>query len=267
MSKNAELNNLSASLDELPEALSKGDHTGATVILARVVTDFSGTAWGDLQKNGKVKDWQIIPLDDAAIDHFQESLPVSQFREAFGVLEQKTFNRLLARELLRLERNGGCLSLIGAALFNRKKLERSIGAPMLGHLQDLLGRTLLHEMAECDSLGLLREGEFVCSLPGFGQLAARNFAERCQREFSRAAEGALGQPDSGATCALGIVNIMQGEHPALPTLLSRARSTLEVALAKEGRQIYQETSSTPLEGTTLVHSSEKRFLFFGEDPS
>ncbi len=43
------------------------------------------------------------------------------------------------------------------------------------------------------------------------------------------------------------------------------QGTLEAALAQDEGYIHQEISGNARQGSTLVHSGEKRFLFFGGD--
>lgn len=198
-------------------------------------------------------------------------LPVSPFREVAGALTRSMFANLLQRELLRLARNGGSMSIVAATLFGRKDVLAALGSRTADRLDALLGSTLLSRLDMCDALGLPRKGLFMCSLPGVGQLAARHFAENAQKAFAVAARpffpaGGL-SAGTGGSCAIGIVNIMQGDSCTVAELFKRARASLDAALRKEGGHIHQESALAPFEGTTLVHSSEKRFLFFGGDPS
>lgn len=147
----------------------------------------------------------------------------------------------------------------------------ALGEGTAAKLESILGLTLLSLLDDCDSLGILRQGQFICSLPGIGQLAARNFAEKCRDAFEDAARpffptGGISAGQS-AGCSIGIVNILQGENATAAVLLKRVKAALELALSRDVGHIYQETALTPLENTTLVQSSEKRFLFFGGDPS
>ncbi|MBD5553575.1 MAG: GGDEF domain-containing protein [Desulfovibrio sp.] len=277
MSKNSE--NLAAELAAMPKALATVNFSGNghAVILARLVRGLSRENWEEASSEHALGQWQALPVPAAAendeeLECLQKiscrQLPVSPFREVSGALTRSMFINLLQRELLRLSRNGGSLSIISASLINRRKISEEEGEDKLLKLDALLGATLLARMDACDALGLARQGLFICSLPGIGQLGARRFAETAQSAFKDSAKSIMGQQggESGAKCALGIINILQGEACAPADLLKRSRATLEVALRKSGGYIHQESAMAPFEGTTLVHSSEKRFLFFGGDP-
>lgn len=281
MSKNTGPEELAGDLEALNgalEAAASPDKTEA-IILARIVRGMSRDDWEYLRGNPAAASWQAFPLresedrdgildDGLGADSF---LAVSPFREARGVLNAGTFHSQINSELARLGRNGGCMSIVGASLADRKSLATSLGEGSVRRLDAILGEVLLSMLDCCDSLGFLRKGGFACCLPGLGQLGARHFAEKAQTAFEDAARPFFptGGINAGnyATCALGIVNLMQGEKSDGRDLLKRARTTLELALAKNNGHIHQETTFTPLDGATLVQSNEKRFLFFGGDQS
>lgn len=279
MGKNSE--NLGAELAAMPGALESVNFSrkGHAVILARLVRGLSRESWEEAIEGLPLNQWQALPVpaeaeNDEELECLQKiscrQLPVTPFREVAGALTRSMFMSLLQRELVRLSRNGGSLSLISASLVNRRDLTARLGEDAVARLEALLGSTLLDRMDACDALGLARPGVFICSFPGLGQLAARRFAETAQSAFSDTARNLLAQDAASegeeAACALGVVNILQGEPCAPADLLKRSRATLDVALRKQGGHIHQEAATAPFEGTTLVHSSEKRFLFFGGDP-
>lgn len=280
MSKKTERDQLSQELAVMPQIVGDLEFSGNgnAVILARIVKGLSCDAWQRASSNHTLEHWHVLPMTEADIteeeqnllDQPHESLPVSPFREAGGAITRAMFIALLQRELMRLGRNGGNLSVIAATLANRGDAEVALGKKTTAKLDSILGMTLLSKLDICDSLGLAHKGIFACSLPGLGQLAARNFAETASAAFEEAAKpyfpaGGL-NAGTGVGCAIGIVNIMQGETTSAENLLKRARTALDAALRKPGTQIHQESAFAPFEGTTLVHSSEKRFLFFGGDP-
>lgn len=280
MSKNKGPKSLAQELTDLPAALDTAQtpQNGESVILARMVSGLTCAGWKEVCQTGPFTQWFALPVavaQDAPEDvemlqaNSAQLLPVSPFREVRGALTKSMFISLLKRELLRIARNNGSLSLVAATLANRREITAALGETAVQKLDSLLGTTLLDHMEACDALGLSRKGVFICSLPGVGQLAARHFAESSQEAFNEVARPLC--PDSingaaGCSCAIGIVNIMQGESCAANDLMRRARIALEAALLKPGANIHQEAPLAPFEGTTLVHSSEKRFLFFGGDP-
>lgn len=281
MSNRIGADNLSREFAALPQALdsirlSRGDNA---VILARLVRGVSSESWREVCDAWPLEKWHALPApamaeNDEELEDLEgiasQGLAVSPFREVEGALTRSTFINLLRRELMRISRNGGSLSLIGASLVDRRSVAVALGEQTTLRLEALLGNTLLSRLDCCDALGLTRRGVFVCSLPGLGQLAARRFAETAQAAFQDIARpyfpvGGLGAGKS-PTCAMGIVNILQGEACSPDDLLKRARATLDIAMRKQSGYIHQEAAMAPFEGTTLVHSSEKRFLFFGGDP-
>lgn len=276
MSKNTGSENLAWELAALPRALESVNFAKSSqaVILARLVRGLSCESWQKASEGEPLSQWHALPVpaeaeNDEELEELQSAyksgLPVSPFREVEGALTRSMFISLLQRELLRLSRTGGSLSLISASVVDRRALVEKLGESAVCRLDALLGRTLLSRLDACDALGLIRKGNFVCSLPGLGQLAARNFAETAQAAFQDTGRSMLGE-ENNLTCAFGVVNILQGESCSPTDLLKRARATLEVAQRKQSGHIHQEAAIAPFEGTTLVHSSEKRFLFFGGDP-
>lgn len=280
MSKNTGSEKLAEELAAMPQALDGLDlsSTGSAVILARVVKGLSREKWEAACGNSSLKNWHALPLPED-MENEEENLQaescsllqVTPFRDVDGALTRYTFLKLLQRELARLNRNGGTLSLISASLADRSGVVAALGEGTAKRLEATLGSLMLSKMDSCDALGLARRGVFICSLPGIGQLGARRFAESTQEAFAQATQpfypaGGISAGKSRG-CALGIVNILQGEACSPTELVRRARATLDVALRKASGYIHQESANTPLEGTTLVHSSEKRFLFFGGDPS
>lgn len=281
MRKNTRSEKLVEELAALPQALEEASFSGKgkAIVLARLVPGLSCESWRAACRGLPLENWHALQVPDGTGGQEEETLdgganrqlPISPFREVTGALTSYTFLNLLKRELVRLSRNGGSLSLISASLADRSSVVTALGEGTAASLEATLGSILLSQMEECDALGMARKGIFICSLPGIGQLAARRFAEKTQTAFREAAQPFYpgGGINAGKVrdCALGIVNILQGETCAPADLVRRARATLDVALRKSAGHIHQEAAMTPFEGTTLVHSSEKRFLFFGGDPS
>lgn len=272
MSKKDGLKNLAAELAAMPDALLKANITesGNDMVLARVVEGISEESLLQALHSGHLSEWTVFPLENGVILEDLETpggqrVPVSPFGQISGLMSNNSFQKLLKGELARVSRNGGCLSIVSAGLANRSVIQRDLGEEDTRRLEALLGSILLKHLESCDSLGLLRPGQFMCCLPGMGQLAARGFSEKAQSAFQEEAQSCYPEARSPAkaTCAMGIINLLQGETGVAPDLVRRAKLALEMAMNKKNVNIYQETSMAPLENTTLVHSSEKRFLFFG----
>lgn len=274
MNKNAEHDNIDKEMAMISKAveLARKPAGGTSVILAKMVKDLSLEKWNQARGNLSLADWHVFPLAEGQKDSQpDEKLSVTPFRDVRGALTIMMFEKLLGRELMRLERNGGCLSVLGIDISEKDRLSASLGKVTLNRLQDMLGNIILSKLDSCDSMSVTNEEQYLCSLPGMGQLAARNFAEKCQLAFEDAARPYFptGGINAGRApeCAIGIVNVMPNERARSEELIRRAKKTLEVALSRHEGYIHQETSFTPLEKTTLVQSQEKQFLFFGGDPS
>lgn len=279
MSKNAGPDLLAQELAAMPDAIKDAQDGRAEekILLARLIPGLSLEKWRSSSANRQLSQWHAIPADAISENDLEEmdwnvgELCITPFRETGGALTKDMFLRLLKRELSRMNRTGGDMSLLGIAMTDRSRLMAAIGAGAVARLESILGLTVLSMLEGCDSLGILRKGQYLCLLPGFGQLAARNFAEKCQMAFYDAARpffptGGI-SAGSGADCAIGIISIPQGEKPTAKDLLKRAKSSLEIALDRPENHIYQEASALPMENATLVQSSEKRFLFFGGQTS
>ena len=126
----------------------------------------------------------------------------------------------------------------------------------------LLGDILQSNLEICDSLGLTKQGHPTILMLGAGQFRARNLAESIQREFAKKASKIC----KGAACVVGIVGMCQGEKLDAHDLLERLADSLNSAMQDE-RHICQIGPESLDARSTLVHSSEKRFLFFGGDQS
>lgn len=271
MSKNTKSDSLAAELASLPDAIEAARETDKNnaVILARYVPGVSESSWNEARREFNLEKWQARDVDESPEELADDAIPIALFRDCGGTLSKKMFDKQLQREVSRLKRNGGSLSLITLAIADRKRLNAALGEGTVDRLEKLLGATILKRLEDCDSLGILRKRQYICSLPGLGQLASRNFAEKIKNDFADAARpffptGGI-SAGQGANCAIGIVNVPQGESGAVPDLLKRAKVALELALNKDKTLIYQEAAFSPLENPTLVQSSEKRFLFFGGD--
>ena len=263
----------------IPEAIrnARGNKEDGNILLARLIPGLSVEKWRDATHSNILTHWHAFPVEAITEEDLEEmekhtnELCLSPFREAGGALTKDMFVSLLKRELSRFNRTGGDLSLLCVAITDRNRLLTAIGSGAVSRLEAILGVTILSLMENCDSMGVLKKGYYICTLPGFGQLAARNFAEKCQLAFEEAARpffpsGGI-SAGNGADCAVGIINILQGEKTTARELLKRAKSSLEIAMERSANHIYQESTALPVENATLVQSNEKRFLFFGGQSS
>ena len=264
-----------------PETLQLPQGTGApdnALLVARVVRGFSREGWQEFCRAYPLSQWYALPVPDEVVTGVRvadlRADPACASRPAgdvlLGALGSTMFAAQLERELLRLGRHGGGLSLIAAAVAERRRLSTALGDGTVTRLERLLGETLQGMLEACDSLGAPTPGRYILLLPGMGQLRTRRFAESVQAAFAEAARpffpsGGI-TAGSGATCALGVINVGQERAPRAADLIQRAETALDEALAQDEGHIHQETSGAAGHSSTLVHSGEKRFLFFGGDP-
>lgn len=247
------------------------------LLVARVVRGFSREGWQEFCRAYPLSQWYALPVPDEVVTGVRvadlRADPSCATRPGpgdvlLGALGSTMFAAQLERELLRLSRHAGGLSLVAAALAERRRLATALGDGTVTRLERLLGETLQGMLEACDSLGAAAPGRYILLLPGMGQLRTRRFAEQVQAAFAEAARpffptGGI-TAGSGAVCALGVIHVGHERAPRAQELLSRAWAALDAALDQDEGHIHQETSGS--HGSTLVHSGEKRFLFFGGDP-
>lgn len=279
MSKNAEFEALARELRALREHATCGDageHPDNAMLVIRLVRGLSRQRWQDFCRAFPLSQWCALPMPDAAPEvhvadlraDVQQHPPSAMPPDALvGTLNTELFTAQLERELLRQARNGGDLSLICTTLSERRRLCVALGEGTVKRLERMLAETLRDNLDACDSLGGMVPGHYTALLPGMGMLKARRLAERLQAAFAEHARplfptGGI-SAGAGADCALGIVCVGQGAPGRAPDLLARVAAALNAALEQKDGYIHQETSAPLGNRTTLVHSSEKRFLFFG----
>lgn len=300
-SRNADFELLTRELRAL-RLLMEQDEPPATpqdILVMRRVSGLPLKRWGEFCRRFPLSRWCALPLpeemgknlDIALADvcpdmrrDGQPSLPKPpDFMNVLAsMLSREMLHQQLERELQRLERNGGQLTLVCGTL-QTSHLDASPGIsperpPVASSANEdspalLLGERLLYEtlrqrLDACDSIGNLEKGALLAILPGYGLLRGRLLAERARTAFRLRCKGlVLGKPGviapfTQAGCAFGIVTVTQSEHPKANALLQRARQAL--ARARESKDhLYEDTGAPLAERATLVHSQEKRFLFFG----
>ena len=99
--------------------------------------------------------------------------------------------------------------------------------------------------------------------PETAMLRARLMAEQMQQAFKAQAADQAEMAGGAPQCAIGIACASQGGRTTPESLLQKAEKALREAQAqKRGHICVSESAALDARGT-LVHSSEKRFLFFG----
>lgn len=288
MNSNAELQAL---LKEqiLAGAVPQGEMTGDDMLVMGLVRGITESGWRDFCACQPKSQWCVQPVrgmcvagpggncgtgQQGEIAKCARAL-VSTARQTngpamFGTLSNDLFLCKLNRELLRLRRGVGDLSLISTAIQERRRLCVAIGEKTVERLEQLLAETMLAKLEACDSLSVLSPGHYTALLSNMGQIKARFLADSVQETFVGLARPYL--PGGGITagqavkCAVGLVCISQDTQGSAAELLARVDSALEKALQQKDGHIQQESPSI-LASATLVNSNEKRFLFFGGDES
>lgn len=258
----------------LPEGSSEVRSPHESLLLARVVRGFSREGWQEFCRAYPLSQWYALPVPDEVATGVRVadlradpgfSGPAGAGDALLGALGSSMFTAQLERELLRLGRHGGALSLVAAGLAQRHRLATALGEGTVLRLERLLGETIHSRLEGCDSMGSQAPGRYLALLPGMGQLATRRFAENIQNGFAEQARpffptGGI-SAGSGAVCALGVIHVGQERTAKAQELLERAGAALDAALDQDEGHIHQEVSGR--KASTLVHSGEKRFLFFG----
>ncbi len=245
--------------DELANQLRSLDiasgSDGKGMLVARYVAHLSPSDWQEFRRTFPGSSWGALPVDAPIVGKFGDMTPETWGPQLLLTLSAEAFAVQIKRELARLARIGGELSIVGALPIAPKANEGQ-----LEKLMTLLGDTLQDNLEICDSLGLTKMGHPAMLLLGAGQFRARNLAESIQKDFAKKASRIC----KGACCALGIVGMCQGEKLEAQDLLERLATSLEKAKEEKGH-IFQIAPESLDSRSTLVHSSEKRFLFFGGD--
>lgn len=279
MSNNAEFEALAREVLALsqtsaPETDAAPNKTGVPdrggVLVARLLPDFSPERWQDFCRDHAQGRWYVWPAGPDAppnlshLDACCGSPPADDALVTGLLLEQ------IRREMLRGARSNSELSLMCAALPQRKALAAQHQQNMPALMDATLADSLRQHSEACDSLGHLACGSYALLLPGVGALRARLLATAIQKTFSQ--QGLLlgGEPAiSPPVCALGIACADAGVAITAEALLAKARGALQDALQQTqqhncGRICLADSASLE-ERASLVHSSEKRFLFFGRN--
>lgn len=278
MSSSADFEALARELRALRQDAGAGTDMQAdeAMLVVRLVRGISANRWQEFCRHFPTSQWCALPVPGARPALRLADLrpdvqpPLEPDLHPDGLAHALTvelFTAQLEREILRITRNGGELALICASLRERRHLLTALGKGTLERLDKMLVETLRGGLEACDSLGCLAPARYALLLPGISLLRARMLAERLQTAF--AAQARPFAPQGGISagtapgCALGIVCVNHSEAVRAGNLLARVEQALETALRQNEDHIHLASGNTLEERATLVHSSEKRFLFFG----
>lgn len=264
-----------------PDTLCVSGKAGGndSLLLARLVKNLSKKDWQDFCQSYPHTQWYAIEVHEdlenaLRIADISDNGSQSAADSAMIViaLQSEMFIAQLKKELMRLSRSGGSLCLISAGIVEREKLSDRLGRKPVRQMERALYDSMCGLLESCDSLGSITTGKYIALLPGIGQLKARRIAHQLQSTFSEnahsfmAAEGRAAA-QSSPLCAVGILNIVHDSRLRAGKLFSQASEALEKALLMGAPCINQVFSNEVWDEATLVHSNEKRFLFFGGEPA
>lgn len=269
MSSNAELDALARELLALRKAGSAGDPVPGTgdqmphtVLVARLLSGFSPDRWQNFCRDYAESRWCALPVAGSALPDPCPELPT----QMVNVLINRLFLDQIQREVLRFSRSGGDLCLIYADITYRNGADTQWGREELEQLDAALAAALREHSEACDSLSHVAGGRYSLLLPGVTPLRARLLADQIQKTFMRQV-GLRNTTlsNNGPVCALGIACINPGTGATAQSLLTQAEDALKNALSQQRGHICLAGGASLEERASLVHSSEKRFLFFGRN--
>ncbi len=117
--------------------------------------------WQDFCRAFPLSQWCAMPMPDAAPEAHvadlradaQQQAPLVMPEALVGTLSAELLMAQLQRELLRQARSGSNLSLLCAALSERRRLCVALGEGTVKRLERLLAESLRNKLEACDSMG------------------------------------------------------------------------------------------------------------------
>lgn len=300
MSKNADFEQLARELRELrgsPGAdVSPGDDSARGLLVMRRL-NLTPAGWREFCRRFPSGQWCAAPLTpalesalegisaDIPDDGEPSGVPDEVLSALVSLLSKDLLLRQLERELHRLNRNGGELTLVCGGVFDGAPPcagcadgadgrdgagPGSCPAELLDRGGRLLRDAVRLRLEACDSMGSLDGRRILAILPGCGMLRGRMLAEKARSVVLDGCGHPTGEPgcDAGKpppaqpVCVFGILTVTRGDRADAERLVRRAMDACDSARDADDGVRYDH--GAPLsERATLVHSQEKRFLFFG----
>ncbi|MBQ7618237.1 MAG: hypothetical protein IJS50_05120 [Desulfovibrio sp.] len=253
MDKNIDFKALAAELAALEK---QGKGHGDDLLIARVLHNMSPTRWKAFCKAYPASKWGALPVSSLPVSQMADGEKDSEFLlgdELKHAVMAEKFTEQVGRELVRMGRVGGELSLLGCDIVG-DKIENSCKT----QLNEILFNLIRDNLETCDSLATDAKGHPLILLPGTGPVRSRHLGEQIQKKYAKAARTQV--PDS--LVVIGLISIAQGEKRTAEELVKRVAEALQKSYT-EPSHFYQIGPEALNERSTLVHSDEKRFLFFG----
>ncbi len=263
MNSNADFDDLLTELRELRDAAQATGGEPELLVLRRV-HGMTPERWRAFRQRFPNSRWGALPLNDSAVTQALSSLmdktsdlcpdACPPLRASDHVLARmlcsELFRAQMERDLQRLQRSGGQLSLICMDLTD----EARAGARCT-HIMVQLADMAAQSLDACDTLGALPERGIALMLPGIGPLRAKALAMRLRERH-------LQESRAEDTCGFAVLSLAQPARITVKDLLERIPPLLDRARARTD-SVHFEAVNTTGQPDTLVQSQEKRFLFFG----
>ncbi len=221
-----------------------------------------------------IKDWIAFPLEGDTmpfLKHLQARLDELAYQTEHdgltGLYNRRAFDRLLAHELNRAQRQHSRLGLVVLDIDNFKQVNDTYGHPCGDEVLQVLAQILTSGKRGYDIAARTGGEEFSLILPGVGARRARAMVERLlgvfhEHVFSCGPEGHT-LPPFQCTFSAGM---------ALTRGTSRVSPKEFLSLADQALYRAKENGKARVEGShagdeeimtraTLVQSNEKQFLF------
>ncbi|MBO4301692.1 MAG: GGDEF domain-containing protein [Desulfovibrio sp.] len=254
--------------DKETKGQRKKDHDA--VLVARLLPGINIGRWRKICRDKLSGRWCALSVGPSLFSEpdYSEKSDEGALHLAHMLLNEMVIDQI-QRELLRLSRTGGELAIVEVTLRNRETLYKQLSQKAFDALDAGLVTCLTQIREECDSLGNTGPGRYVLLLPGVGMLHARLMAEDVQKNFMALAKQLCQLPTDCQTeppsCAVSIVCTDPHTHSTPAALLQQCEQALGDALSQGQGHISIAGGEALDKRSSLVHSSEKRFLFFGSN--
>ena len=244
MNKNIDFRALAQELAELEK---QGKGRGHDLLIARVLHNMSPARWKEFCKAYPASKWGALPVSELPLGEIPDDQLLGE--ELKKIIVAEKFTAQVEQELVRMRRTGGELSLVACTLSPRPTEKAA-------KLWDLVDKLLQKHLEPCDSLAQDVHGQPIVLLPGTGPVRSRHFCEEVQKAYAKSSK------TRDVLLCMGLVSIAQGEKDSAEELIARTTEALHLACTEQDH-LHQIGPETLDERSTLVHSDEKRFLFFG----
>ncbi len=214
---------LTPSMAQGLQALAR--QVGELLALRRANADLETLNQSVMEMQVELEQYQVKLEDENA--ELAQSNPVDPVT---GLNNQRTFERLLGEEMLRLERTGSRLALLLAEIDHFGVFARDFGAVAKDDALRRVAKVLKAQARGYDTLACLDSRRFAVLLPGTddGELAA--IAERLRRAVSF-----MRPVGRGLRVSIGVAVARPIDAPL--DVLQRATSSIERAMRQGGNQV------------------------------